>query len=92
MDVFTMVVVIVAIVFGAGAFNNYLKTRRQEAAQADDGTLAEDLARLSQRVAVLEQIVTDEKYQLQRDIAALAREPDSSGELHATDDAAARLR
>jgi cell division protein FtsB len=66
MDVFTMVVIIVAIACGAGAYNNYLKTRRQEAQSAPAEDVRAELDSLRARVETLEKIVTDEKYQLHR--------------------------
>jgi len=73
MDVFTMVVIIVAISCGAGAYNNYLKTRKQEAKSAPTEDVMAELDDLRQRVEVLEKIVTDEKYQLHRELNNLER-------------------
>lgn len=39
----------------------------------EDPKLAEELARLKERVQVLEEIVTDEKYSLKREFDALKR-------------------
>lgn len=39
----------------------------------EDPKLAEELARLKERVQVLEEIVTDEKYNLKREFDALKR-------------------
>ncbi|MEX1221048.1 MAG: hypothetical protein WEA82_02920 [Idiomarina sp.] len=39
----------------------------------EDPKLAEDLARLKERVQVLEEIVTDEKYQLKREFDNLKK-------------------
>ena len=73
MDVFTMVVIIVAISCGAGAYNNYLKTRKLEAKKAPSDDVLAELDELRERVQVLEKIVTDEKYQLHRELNDLER-------------------
>lgn len=73
MDVFTMIVIIVAISCGAGVYNNYLKTRKQEAGNAPSEDLVAQLDALQERVEVLEKIVTDEKYQLHRELNDLER-------------------
>ena len=74
MEVFTMVVLIVAVSCAAGVANNYIKmqSKREKHAQADEDTLAE-IDALRQRVEVLEQIVTDEKYELKKELSALER-------------------
>ena len=68
MDVFTMIVIIVAISCGAGVYNNYLKTRKHEAKSAPSEDVIAELDALRARVEVLEKIVTDEKYQLHREL------------------------
>ena len=73
MDVFTMVVIIVEIACGAGAYNNYLKTRRQESKSAPSEELRAELDALRERVETLEKIVTDDKYQLHRELNELER-------------------
>lgn len=74
MDVFTMVVIIVAVGCLAGVANNYLKNQRdRDGAAADDGHLAE-LDELRERIEVLEKIVTDQKYTLNREINELERD------------------
>lgn len=71
-DVFIMVIAIVAISVGAGVYRDYLKTQRQIGKNADaDVDLRADLAKLQDRVAVLEEIVTDGKYQLNRELESL---------------------
>lgn len=74
MNVYTMIVVIVAISTFAGVFNNYLKTRRHEARNASSPDLEAELETLRQRVAALEEIVTDEGYRLHREIDRLERQ------------------
>ena len=71
-DVFIMVIVIVALSIGAGMFRDYQKTQRQVARNRDsDEDLQKAIDGLQQRVAVLEEIVTDGKYQLKRELGNL---------------------
>lgn len=76
MDVFTMVVVIVAISVGAGVYQTYLKTRANsradEVTQAEVARLRDDVARLKDRVKTLEAIVTDKDRALSEEIRKLA--------------------
>lgn len=76
MDVFTMVVVIVAISVGAGVYQTYLKTRANsradEVTQAEVARLRDDVARLKDRVKTLETIVTDKDRALSEEIRKLA--------------------
>ena len=68
-DVFIMVIVIVALSIGAGMFRDYQKTQRQVVRNRDsDEDLQKAIDGLQQRVAVLEEIVTDGKYQLKREL------------------------
>ncbi len=70
MDPFTMVVLIVLIVFGSK-----MLTRKQQFKNLPrDEELLAELDHLRERVAILEEIVTDEKFQLQRDLNRLERE------------------
>ena len=72
MDLWTMIVLVVAIGCGTGVAESYFKTQRAKKSQqpADEAT-NKDLAELRQRVEVLEKIVTDRKYQLQRELDQL---------------------
>jgi len=71
-DVFIMVIVIVALSLGAGMWSDYLKTQRQVAKnRTADEDLEADLQALTKRVAVLEEIVTDSKYQLNKELERL---------------------
>lgn len=71
-DVFIMVIAIVAISVGAGIYRDYLKTQRQIGKNTDaDIDLRDELSRLQARVAVLEEIVTDGKYELNRELEKL---------------------
>lgn len=71
MDVFSMVVAIVAISCLAGMVNNYLKTRRQSYKVAPGEEITAELESLKQRVAVLEEIVTDDRYRLNKEFNRL---------------------
>lgn len=70
MDPFTMVVLIVLIVFGSKMFS---RKQQFKNIPRDEELLAE-LDHLRERVAILEEIVTDEKYQLERELNRLERE------------------
>ena len=70
MDVFTMVVLIVLVCVGADLANKYIKAQKHKTTELSPDVEAE-LDELRARVEVLEKIVTDEKYQLSRDINAL---------------------
>lgn len=74
MDVFGMVVAIVAISCVAGVINNYLKTRRMAYRQAPAEDTNAEIEALKQRVAVLEEIVTDDRYRLNRELDRLERQ------------------
>ena len=72
MDLWTMIVLVVAIGCGAGVVESYFKTQRAKKSQEHvDEATNKDLAELRQRVEVLEKIVTDRKYQLQRELDQL---------------------
>lgn len=82
MDVFTMVVSIVAMSLAAGAYADTLKTRRKTAERLDEldaglgerRSLPAEIEELRRRVAALKAIVTDPRARLRQDIDAL-REP-----------------
>lgn len=71
--VFVMVIVIVTVSCVTGVINNYLKTRRYEAQQSPSAERETELESLKQRVAVLEEIVTDDRYRLNRELERLER-------------------
>ena len=74
MDVFTFVIIVVIIGCGTGVLSEYFKTKRKSGeAAAGDEEVCEELENLRQRVEVLEAIVTDEKYNLQKEIERLER-------------------
>jgi hypothetical protein len=73
MNTFAMVVAIVAIVFTAQTIQHFLKMKTAEKA-AQDPELEETIAqieRLEERIRVLERIVTENKYDLSREISKL---------------------
>ena len=73
MEVFTMVVLIVAIACGTSLGEKYLKARRLERETELDDDVYQDLENLRERVEVLEKIVTDKKYDLATEISQLER-------------------
>jgi hypothetical protein len=73
MNTLFYVVCIVAIVFTADTIQKYLKLKNQEK-NVQDPELEETLAqieRLEERIRVLERIVTENKYDLSREISEL---------------------
>ena len=71
-DVFLMVIVIVTLGVASGMFTDYQKTQRQVRKNRDsDDDLRAELDALQERVIVLEEIVTDRKYQLKRELDSL---------------------
>ncbi|MGB5624213.1 MAG: hypothetical protein WBM61_00665 [Woeseiaceae bacterium] len=73
MNTLFYVVCIVAIVFTADTIQKYLKLKNQEK-NVPDPELEETLAqieRLEERIKVLERIVTENKYDLSREISEL---------------------
>ena len=73
MEVFTMVAIIVVASCGAGVLNNYMKMQSKRGTEEEQAGTLEELDELRRRVEVLEEIVTDEKYQLKSQLAALER-------------------
>ena len=75
MDPFSMVVMIVAITVGAGVLNNYLKVRQSGALNAeqtqDIDALKTEVARLTDRVRVLEKLATDDDARLKAEFDKL---------------------
>ncbi len=68
MNVYTMVVIIVVVTTLGGVAHRYLKLRERErksAARPDPG-MEQRIARIEERIKVLEQIVTDSRYDLDR--------------------------
>jgi hypothetical protein len=72
MEVFIFIVAIVAISCVAGVMNNYIKLQQKRTEKGGmDADVEAELDELRGRIEVLEQIVTDEKYQLHRKISEL---------------------
>ena len=72
MDLWTMIVLVVAIGCGTGVADSYFKTQRgKKSQQSADDAVNKDVAELRRRVEVLEKIVTDKKYQLQKELDQL---------------------
>ena len=73
---FTMVVIIVLVCVGAGVINNYIKMKsdREDGAANQDEleSMRRDIARLTERVRVLETIATDKDERLRDEIRRLA--------------------
>ncbi|MEZ5560202.1 MAG: hypothetical protein R3E86_16865 [Pseudomonadales bacterium] len=72
--VFVMVIAIVAISTTAGVVNNYLKTRRLALEAGPGDEVRAELDALRKRVAVLEEIVTDNRYHLSQELDRLERQ------------------
>ena len=76
MDPFQMVVVIVAIVFGTKAWRDHMRFKEmranERASDADFDRMSQEVARLKERVRVLEKIVTDGDKRLSEEISRLA--------------------
>ena len=72
---FAMVVLIVAIVFGARIWRTHLLTRARVSRSHEDdaliGSMQSQIDRLTERVAVLERLVTDDDRRLAREIDGL---------------------
>jgi len=72
---FAMVVLIVAIVFGAKIWRTHLLTKAHSGRSREDeamiGSMQSQIDKLSERVQVLERLVTDDDRRLARDIDRL---------------------
>ncbi|HEX5006087.1 MAG TPA: hypothetical protein VFV70_03175 [Hyphomonadaceae bacterium] len=72
---FAMVVLIVAIVFGAKIWRTHLLTRARVGRSREDevliGSMQSQIDRLTDRVSVLEKLVTDDDRRLAREIDSL---------------------
>lgn len=69
MDI-TAIAIVAIVVWGIVEVFSWNK---KDKAAKEDPKLADELARLKERVQVLEEIVTDEKYNLKREFDALKR-------------------
>ena len=79
---FAMVVLIVAIVFGAKIWRTHLITKARMGPSREDhvliGSMQSQIDRLTERVQVLEKLVTDDDRRLAREIDGLrGRDPPS---------------
>ena len=76
MDPFQMVVVIVAIVFGTKAWRDHMRFKEMRAndraSDVEFDRMTQEVARLKERVRVLEKIVTDSEKHLSEEISRLA--------------------
>jgi phage shock protein B len=76
---FTMVVLIVAIVFGAKIWRTHMLTRARVGRSSEDeallGSMQAQIDRLTERVQVLEKLVTDDDRNLAREIDRLRDPP-----------------
>lgn len=76
MDPFQMVVVIVAIVFGTKAWRDHMRFKEMRAndraSDVEFDRMTQEVARLKERVRVLEKIVTDGDKKLSEEISRLA--------------------
>ncbi len=70
-DVFIFIVLVVLIGCGSGVINTYLRNKRELALNQTSGDVQGELDDLRTRVEVLEKIVTDERYQLSRELDQL---------------------
>jgi 16S rRNA A1518/A1519 N6-dimethyltransferase RsmA/KsgA/DIM1 with predicted DNA glycosylase/AP lyase activity len=73
MDVFTFVIIVVIIGCGTGVLTEYFKTKREAGELEGDEEVYAELESLRARVEVLEAIVTDQKYNLKKEIDQLER-------------------
>ncbi len=74
MDVFEFVFGIILITVIAGVFTTHMQTKHKRAAQVDDEEtlrLREEVARLKDRLAVLERITVEKENSLERQIESL---------------------
>ncbi len=74
MDVYTFIILVVLIGCGSGVLNNYMRQRRRKNESIVDEDTQQELMELRERIEILEKIITDEKYQLQRDLNQLERQ------------------
>ncbi|MYF11625.1 MAG: hypothetical protein F4229_11700 [Gammaproteobacteria bacterium] len=78
MDVFTMVVIIVFIGCATGVATEYFKSRAKVASKVNP-EVQREVEDLRKRVEVLEEIVTDDKYDLAKEINRLDGREDREG-------------
>ena len=74
MPTYSFVIAIVAIVGGLAyaAYEQHVKLQlKQRNSSKDDEAMKNEIAQLKERIVVLEKIVTDEKYNLRKEIDSL---------------------
>lgn len=74
---FVVAVVAIVFVFGTGILKRVLDHRERMAEAGGGEGVSDELARLKERVAVLERIVTDDRYELDRAFRELDDAPPS---------------
>ena len=74
MDVFTMVAIIVVASCAAGMYKDHVKSKRAREEGEVDESVEMELDELRQRIEVLEKIVTDDRYHLEKEINDLERQ------------------
>jgi hypothetical protein len=76
MDIFTFIFLVVLVGCSIPLLKLWLEGRRVDAAgSAETAELRAQIDKLQERVAVLEKIVTDDKYDLKRELASLDQQP-----------------
>jgi len=73
MPIEVLIIVIISVVGGLAysAYEQHVKLKMRTLKSQPDDTTKQELAELKERVQVLEKIVTDEKYNLHKEISAL---------------------
>jgi len=71
MNPFEMVVIIVIVACAAGVAKDYFKNRENARKSRKDPATEEQIRRLEERIEALETIVTDSRYQLDREFRNL---------------------
>lgn len=72
MDVFTFIVIVTAIGCSVPLLKTWIEGRKDSDLSETTVTgLRQEITRLRERIEVLEEIATDQKHQLRREIAAL---------------------
>ncbi len=72
MDLWTFIIIVVALGICGEICKKYLDKREVRSATEEDEVYAE-LEALTERVQILEEIVTDDRHRLKQDISALER-------------------
>ena len=75
MNVFEFVIILVAVVLVYQLWELKIKTRRAARESAEDDAVQAQLDRLESRIEVLERIVTDSRYDLNKEFRDLEERP-----------------